>query len=490
MNYIATFDVGTTAVKGVLVSDSGEVILSHSETIETIYEGDFIEQKPEDWFSAFCKIAKIFCREKSAAEISAVILSGQMQDLIMISQDGSATMNAILYSDVRASDQAKRILAKIGEDVIFSSTANRFDGSMPFAKLLWVKENLPDVFEKTQKILISSKDYILYQLTGAAVSDVVASSTAGLMDIRKKQWNTQWLDAFNLASGLLPRLCSPEEKIGTILDSAAAQCGFASDTPVYAGSGDAGATTLASGISQNGEFNINLGTSGWIACVSDQPMMKKTVFNLAAIPHHVYVNVVPFFNAGNVHHWICSVLTEDGKQDEMFSYGSRLLKESNPGSDNLLFLPYLVGERFPVVDSEIRGAYIGITPETTKQDLIRAALEGVAFSIRQGLATIGKEPKTISIVGGGAQESVWCQILADMLNHEVMIFPNSEYLPAIALSASVLLDQKKISDYRYFTDILNKKKLSQYFYPDAAAAAIYDRVYERYLRIYTAIKQI
>jgi xylulokinase len=91
---------------------------------------------------------------------------------------------------------------------------------MPFAKLLWVKENLPDVFEKTQKILISSKDYILYQLTGAAVSDVVASSTAGLMDIRKKQWNTQWLDAFNLASGLLPRLCSPEEKIGTILDSA------------------------------------------------------------------------------------------------------------------------------------------------------------------------------------------------------------------------------------------------------------------------------
>jgi xylulokinase len=153
-------------------------------------------------------------------------------------------------------------------------------------------------------------------------------------------------------------------------------------------------------------------------------------------------------------------------------------------------LPYLVGERFPVVDSEIRGAYIGITPETTKQDLIRAALEGVAFSIRQGLATIGKEPKTISIVGGGAQESVWCQILADMLNHEVMIFPNSEYLPAIALSASVLLDQKKISDYGYFTDILNKKKLSQHFYPDAAAAAIYDRVYERYLRIYTAIKQI
>ena len=490
MNYIATFDVGTTAVKGVLVSETGEVILSQSETIETIFEGDFIEQKPEDWFQAFCKIGNYFCQKKSAAEIRAVIMSGQMQDLILISEDGSAMMNAILYSDVRASDQAKRISEKIGEDEIFTSTANRFDGSMPFAKLLWVKENLPDIFAKTKKMLISSKDFILYQLTGEAVSDVVASSTAGLMDIRTKQWNTHWLGAFNLPDELLPCLCSPEEKVGTILDSAAAQCGFVPGTPVYAGSGDAGATTLASGISQNGEFNINLGTSGWIACVSDQPMMKRTVFNLAAIPRDVYVNVVPFFNAGNVHHWICSVLTDDNKQEEMFSYGSQLLRESNPGSGNLLFLPYLVGERFPVIDSDIRGAYIGITPETTKQDLIRAALEGVAFSIRQGLETIGSEPKAISIVGGGAQESVWCQILADMLHHEVTIFPDSEYLPAIALSASVLLDQKKISDYGYFTDLLNEKKLSQHFYPDAAAVTIYDQVYERYLRIYAAIKQI
>lgn len=368
MKYIATFDIGTSAVKGVLVSEDGEIILSQSENIQTIYSGSFIEQNPDDWFDAFCRISKIFTKEKPIDDISGIIMSGQMQDLILIAKDGNPAMNAILYSDARASDQAERILEKIGEDIVFNSTGNRFDGSMPLAKLLWVKENQSGVYEKTEKILISSKDYIIYKVTGNMISDVIASSTAGMMDIRKKQWNMEWVESLELKTGFLPKLCYAEECVGTVNQSVSMLCGYAAGTPVYAGSGDAGATTLASGISENGEFNINLGTSGWIACVSDHPMMKKTVFNLAAIPHDVYINVVPFFNAGNVHKWICSVLTEDEKSADKYTYGNRLLSESKIGSGSVLFLPYLVGERFPVVDTEIKGAYIGITPETTKQD--------------------------------------------------------------------------------------------------------------------------
>ena len=168
-----------------------------------------------------------------------------------------------------------------------------------------------------------------------------------------------------------------------------------------------------------------------------------------------------------------------------------LLSESKIGSGSVLFLPYLVGERFPVVDTEIKGAYIGITPETTKQDLIRAALEGVAFSIRQGLETIGKKmPKTISVIGGGAQEKTWCQILADMLEHEIVVFPGSEYLPAMALASSVLLSQKKISGYKVFTDSLNAMTLCEHFVPNKEASELYNNVYDRYLRIYPAIKSI
>jgi len=311
-----------------------------------------------------------------------------------------------------------------------------------------------------------------------------------MMDIRKKQWNSEWVEAFGIRNGILPQLCYAEKYVGTVNQSACRLCGYAAGTPVYAGSGDAGATTLASGISENGEFNINLGTSGWIACVSDHPMMKKTVFNLAAIPHDTYINVVPFLNAGNVHQWICSVLIGDDKSVDKYSYGNHLLAESKTGSGSVLFLPYLVGERFPVVDTDIKGAYIGITPETTKQDLIRAALEGVAFSIRQGLEAIGKKPKTISLVGGGAQVKVWCQILADMLDHEILVFSDSGYLPAMALSSSVLLSQKKISGYDAFTDSLNAMNLCEHYYPDEDAAVIYNSVYDRYLRIYPAIKAI
>lgn len=491
MQYIATFDIGTTAVKGVLVSIEGTPVFSKSVDIETLFEGDYKEQCPTDWYNGFCMISKaIFDAGYSPSDIAGIIMSGQMQDLIPVDDMGLPVRNAILYSDGRAGKQAEKIAGIVGLNNISESTGNNFDGSMPFPKLLWLKENRPEEYGKTAKVLFSSKDYVIGRLTGCYVTDVTTASTVGLMDIHKKTWNIEWTEAVDIDKFKLPGLLYAEDQVGTVTARAAAESGYVKGTPVYAGTGDAGATTLASGTASEGEFNINLGTSGWVACVASDVLRADNVFNLAAMPKEVYINVVPFLNAGNVHKWISKTLAKDDEQNEKYGYAEKLLEQSVPGSHGLMFLPYLVGERFPVMDSQIRGSFVGITPETTKQDMVRSCLEGVAFSIRQGIESIGRKPCKITIIGGGAKSNVWCQIFADVLGHEVLAFNESEYLPSMAIAAAAFIEKGIIPDYSKFSERLQQSHNCRSYKPDSEASRLMDGIYKTYCSIYPALKRI
>ena len=491
MQYVATFDIGTTAVKGVLMSKNGKSVLEKSITHKTFFNGEFKEQRPLDWYAAFCDISHLFFDQGvSPLEVCGIIMSGQMQDLIPVDADLQPACNAILYSDGRAGLQAQEIIAAVGVDEIEKSTGNHFDGSMPFPKLLWLKQNAPAAYEITRKILISSKDYVITILTGEFVTDVTSASTTGLMDIRSKCWNTLWMQTAGLDCDKLPAIRYADEVAGTVSTAAAAESGYISGTPVYTGTGDAGATTLASGISMDGEFNINLGTSGWISCVSADVMEKRDVFNLAAMPRDVYINVVPFLNAGNVHKWVSSILAPEDSAIGKYKYVDRLLEESEAGSHGVMFLPYLAGERFPVMDTTIKGGYTGITAGTTKQDMARSALEGVAFSIRQGLESIGSTPKKISLIGGGAQTTVWCQILADVLGYPVFAYGNSEYLPAAAIAAAVLIAQGEMPDYASFVNLLQSLGECTHYMPNPGNVMLYNEIYLRYLKVYPALRSI
>jgi xylulokinase len=175
---------------------------------------------------------------------------------------------------------------------------------------------------------------------------------------------------------------------------------------------------------------------------------------------------------------------------EKYKYLDNLLEQSQAGSNGVMFLPYIAGERFPVMDAAIKGGYVGIVPETTGQDLVRSALEGVAFSIRQGLEHIGYTPKKISLIGGGAQTTVWCQILADILGYPVYVFSNSEFLPAAAISAAVLIEQGKIKDYASFVNQLQNSDESICYTPIQENMKLYNKIYPRYLKVYPALKSI
>ncbi|WP_418207238.1 FGGY family carbohydrate kinase, partial [Bacteroides sp.] len=221
------------------------------------------EQDPDEWYGAFCSLSKEMLEIIPAAEIGAIIFSGQMQDVISVGTEGKALRNAILYSDGRADEQARVIIREaarrnvvpLGDAYIAEITGNHFDGSMPLAKILWLKENEPDIYARTACFLISSKDYIIGRLTSVFAGDMTACSTAGAMDLDKKIWSEELIGAAGVDIKKFPKLFYGHECVGTVTETGATESGYPVGTKVYAGTGDAGATTLASGILAPGEYN-------------------------------------------------------------------------------------------------------------------------------------------------------------------------------------------------------------------------------------------
>ena len=357
---------------------------------------------------------------------------------------------------------------------------------MPFPKLLWVSQHRPDCFRRICKVVFSAKDYLIARLTGEFVTDVTTASTVGLMDIHKKCWNNGWMNAVDLDAALLPKLLFCHEKAGSVTRQASERTGYIEGTPVYAGAGDAGATTLASGTASLGQFSINIGTTGHVAYVTDSVGYQEGVFHLASIVPDSYICAVPFLNAGNAHKWISGILSPESCQSR-YGYIDDLLLKHVPGSNGVMFLPYLVGERFPVVDPHVKGGFVGLTPETAKHDLIGGVLEGVAFSVLQGIERLGIKPTDICLVGGGTRTNAWCQIFADILNHSIRVCKNAEYLPAMALFSSVQF-ALGTDGYNSFIEKVQDKNHCDWYYPNPEAVKKYSEVYPRYLKIYPAQK--
>lgn len=485
--YAAVFDAGTTTLKGAMVDDGGRIIASASENLDLLIDGDEREQDPGQWWQAFRNVSRSMLEQAAdasddpgfdASRIAGIICSGQMQDVIALDTDLNPVRNTILYSDGRAQEQASRLASALegGEREFLDIVGNRLEGCLPLPKLMWLRDRAPEVFGHIRHVLISSKDYLIARLTGVCVGDVAACSTAGAMDIREGRWAAGLCAAAGLDRTLLPELHAPQDRIGAVTPEASERTGFVVGTPVYAGIGDAGAAALASGVSRPGQYNINIGTSGWIATISPEPFTDKPgAANLAFGVGPGFVNAVPFLNAGDVHQWATHVFAGAD-----YEKAHELVEGSVPGSHGVLCLPYLVGERFPVMNPDIRGAYVGLSPDTTSADMMRAALEGVAFSIREGMGSFDVAPVSISLIGGGARESAWCQILADVLDHPVEVFANAEVLPAVALASLVFDD----------VDLVHAIRESTTYAPDAAATRTYETAYRRFLTLYPALRTL
>ena len=471
---IATFDFGTTAIKFVVLNERCDILFSKKIDIDTYIKDEFIEQSPEQWKSVFIQLIKSY---EDRDQISSIICSGQMQDLIFVDNDNKALCNAILYNDQRGANY----LDKVSEEIVKKTTIN-MNGSIPLLKMFWMKENKPEILNRTNKILFSPKDYITLYLSDKAVADTVTLSTTGMMDIIRKEY----ISSLDIDREILPTILSCKDIVGTIKEDVAKELGLNNDLVIFAGSGDAGATTLASGIVKENELNINLGTSGWIANISTKP--KTGAFNLCAINDGYYINVIPVLNASSVHKWITNMIFSDDsfKYDKM----DELLEKNINFETDLICLPYLVGERYPVADSKIRGSFFGLNPKTSLVDMVISALEGVAYSLKQGIEELGVEPKVLSLIGGGALTKVWNQIFANIFEVPVTVFSDSEYLPSISLISSVLIENNITSSYESFIKEMLSKKDKQIYNPQLERSNNYRIKFDKFKKLYPALSSI
>ncbi|MFD0713001.1 FGGY-family carbohydrate kinase [Paenibacillus sp. GCM10027626] len=493
MKYIAAFDIGSTNVKGVLVNEEAAIFFEKNVPIEIDYTGGLVEQDPETWYKAVVRIAEDWFRSGIKPQhIALISFSGQMQDCIAVGEDGAAVRPAILYSDGRGDEQAKRLRQELGEETITRETENHMDGTLTFPKILWMQEHEREHYNKTRSFLISSKDYVIAKLTGAFVTDPTSAATSGGMNIRSRTWMNGWFEQFGLDPTKLPAIIPSDQVAGVVHDKGQAESGFAAGTPVLCGIGDAGSATLGAGVYRDGEIYAYIGTTGWVAAASGGFMdVQNGAFNLSYVEADRQIAIAPLTNAGNAHKWAVEVFgpAAAGQLSPSIAFKEfeqALDKVVRGSSDSVLFLPYLNGERCPIQDLNASGCFIGLTATTTRARMGAAVLEGVAMAIRQVMELI-VEPGTelrVTLIGGGAKSAAWCRIIADVLQCELVVPEDSQFLPSIGAAILGFSTLGWGSDYAALCAKLKAAQKVESFKPDASLAEYYDKQFQKYKQLY------
>jgi xylulokinase len=430
MTIFMALDVGTTGTKAVLIDDQMNVLESAYQGYETHTEGvGIVEQNAGDWWTA----AQTAARSLDGSRVDGIVLTGQMQDVILLDGAGHPVRPVILYSDTRATEEAAWVNAQIGTERLATLTGYDQEAGSLLAKLRWLQRHDAVSLEKAAHLLIGAADVVAQKLTGQYVTDITTAATSGLVDLNTRTWLAHGpMTYLNLTTlrPLFPRLVPGGTQVGTVTAEGAALFGIAVGLPVYLGPGDAGAATLGMGGGVPGRPYAYVGTSGWIALTS--PVRGDPARGVWTLPHPVsdlWIGVAPLLTAGGGFEWMRSIINAP---DVGTLIDGALNAHANPESlaqDRLIYLPYLNGERSPIKDPAARGAFIGLTAQHTAEDLSYAVLEGTAFAFRHALEALvqGVEVQALALTGGGVRSPGWNQMLADVLGVPTQVAAEPEH---------------------------------------------------------------
>ncbi|WP_080876023.1 xylulokinase [Oceanobacillus timonensis] len=490
--YIAVFDIGTTAVKGVLIDQQARITGEYGVNVDTYYgENGEVEQNPADWWEGMKEITQKWWSELNmeAEQVAAITFTGQMEDVILISP-AYPSQRAMLYSDNRFEQEAAYIMERFPN--IQAETGNIIRPSTPLAKLLWMKNNKEKMMEKTQCFVFSSKDFGIYKLTNTCVTDPTTAATTGIMNLHTRAWIPEMMETFGFDPNKLPKLRGSEEIVGYVSASAMEETGFLQNTPVLCGSGDAGATAMGAAAVHQGDTYFYLGTTGWTAMVQENVNSNiQGMFHLAHIVPHLTISIAPLLNAGNVHKWAVDTFASEDTDDKNSAF-EELVKNASVGSNGIFFLPYIHGERFPVQDADAKGAFWGIGPKTSKKDMARAVMEGICFSYKQLMELIidAGDKDFLTLMGGGSKSATWCQILADIIGVQVRVPADSEYMPALGISVPAFIQLGWADHYQAVLERFFITAEAKTYEPNMLHHELYEEIYETYLKMYPSLKRI
>lgn len=498
MKYLIGIDVGTTGTKTILIDEKGNLISSALEEYPlNTPKPKWAEQDPEDWWKAtVSSIKKVIKDSKISPEnISGLGLSGQMHGLVLIDKDYNVLRPAILWCDVRTTEQCHYITEKVGKDLLVKSTCNPALEGFTAPKLIWVRDNEPKIYDKAYKMLLP-KDYVRFRLTGEIASEVSDAAGTILFDVKNRKWSSEVLSRLEIPEDLMPTCYESIDICGQITPKVAEITGLKTGTPVVGGGADNACTAVGNGIVVAGRTSASIGTSGTMLTPTDTPEVDPK------LRAHTFCHCVPgkwyimgvMLSAGGAFRWFRDTIgdkeVEQAKQAGIDPY-EILTKEASsvsPGCEGLIFLPYLIGERTPHSDANAKGVFFGLTLRHKKEHLVRSVMEGVTYGMRDSLEIIknlGLNVGQIRATGGGARSTLWRQIQADIYKAELVTINVSEG-PAFGAAMLAGVGTGVYGSIQEITDEI--VKITSQTQPIEVNTKIYDELYQVYRSLYPALK--
>jgi xylulokinase len=482
-------DISTTGAKALLIDTNGRVVSSATTSYNLSTPHPlWSEQDPEDWWTGIKRsIRQVLTQAGIKGDsIAAIGMTGQMHGLVLLNRDGQVLRPAILWNDQRTGAQCDEIRKIFGKDQLIKISGNDALTGFTAPKILWVKENEPEIYKQVKHILLP-KDFVRYKLTGEFAVDRAGGSGTILFDLAKRDWSEEIINALEITNDWLPPTFEGPEVTGMINKFAAEETTLPVGIPVVGGGGDQAAQAVGVGAVQPGIVALTLGTSGVVFATTEYPFIEPEGRLHAfchAVPERWHFMGVMLSAAGSLQ-WYRNTLAPDASFDDLVSEANKV----SPGSEGLLFLPYLTGERTPYPDPEARGAWVGLTIRHTRAYLTRSVLEGVAFGIKDSFTLIQSaglgEITQVRISGGGAKSQLWKQIMASVLNSELVTVNTTEG----AAYGTALLAGVGAGVYDSIQEACDATiQITGKTSPDDQSTQIYEDYYQRYQALYPALE--
>ncbi|HIZ08841.1 MAG TPA: xylulokinase [Candidatus Eubacterium avistercoris] len=482
MLYIGV-DLGTSAVKLLLMDEKGGIVNIVSREYPLYFPNPgWSEQNPQDWYEQTMEGVKELTASCDKTQVAGISFGGQMHGLVILDKEDRVIRPAILWNDGRTAEETDYLNQVIGKEKLSEYTANIAFAGFTAPKILWVKKHEPENFEKIAKIMLP-KDYLAYRLSGCFCTDVSDASGMLLFDVKNKCWSESMMEICHVRRDQLASIYESYEAVGTLKPEIARELGLPETVKVIAGAGDNAAAAVGTGTVGDGTCNISLGTSGTIFIASKKfGVDSNNALHSFAHADGYYHLMGCMLSAASCNKW----WMEDILKTEDFAGEQAGIKKQ--GKNNVYFLPYLMGERSPHNDPSARGTFIGLTMDTTREDMTQAVLEGVTFGLRDSFEvakSLGIQIERTKICGGGAKSPLWRQMVADIFNLKVDII-ESEEGPGYG---AAILAAVGCGEYASVQEAADKLvKVVKTIEPDPETAALYEEKYQKFRQIYPAVK--
>ena len=485
--YYIGIDLGTSAVKLLLVDEDGGIRseVTREYPLEFPQPG-WSQQNPEDWKKAVLEGIPALLSGFDASQVAGIGCGGQMHGLVVLDDQDRVIRPAILWNDGRTAAEVDYLNNEVGKERLSALTANIAFAGFTAPKLLWMRKNEPENFAKIAKIMLP-KDYINYVLTGVHCCDYSDASGMLLLDVAHKGWSAEMLDICGVKPEQMPRLFESYEVVGAVKPELARALGLSDHVRVVAGAGDNAAAAVGTGVVGEGGCNISLGTSGTLFISSKRfgvdPNNALHAFAHADGGWHLMGCML---SAASCNKWLC----DDILKTTDYAAEQKDITAEQLGRNHVYFLPYLMGERSPINDTNARGTFVGMTMDTTRSDLVQAVLEGVAFAIRDSFEvarSLGLDIPSSKLCGGGSKSPLWRTIFANVLGIPLEL-PKTEQGPGYGGAMLAMVGCGRFESVQAAADAL--VEVASVVEPDPALTARYEARYRQYRTIYPALKPV